>query len=181
MPPTGRPRWPSRAKLPADAVPHEGLVNKFPFGAEKKTYPYWDGSAGIVTDAVYDRTEQLDGLEVYVYKTKIVDAPIKVGDLDATYDDAKEISVEPKTGGFVKQVIDQQRYLADGTKVLDLQIAYTDEQVADEVKTAGDNVSTLELITKTVPLIGFIGGGLSLLAGVALILLGRRRVQHVTG
>ena len=30
--------------LPADAAPHEGLINKWPFEAEKKTYPYWDGT-----------------------------------------------------------------------------------------------------------------------------------------
>ena len=32
--------------LPADAEPHEGLVNKWPFEPKKKTYPYWDGTTG---------------------------------------------------------------------------------------------------------------------------------------
>ena len=30
--------------LPAGAMPHEGLLNKWPFDAQKKTYPYWDGT-----------------------------------------------------------------------------------------------------------------------------------------
>ena len=32
--------------LPENAGPHEGLVNKWPFDVEKKTYPYWDGLVG---------------------------------------------------------------------------------------------------------------------------------------
>ena len=39
--------------LPADAVPHEGLINKFPFDVEKKTYPFWDGDVGRAVDIEY--------------------------------------------------------------------------------------------------------------------------------
>ena len=41
-----RPSAVDDKNLPGDAVVHEGLVNKWPFDAEKKTYPYWDGAIG---------------------------------------------------------------------------------------------------------------------------------------
>lgn len=166
-------------KLPADAGPHEGLINKFPFDSAKKTYPYWDGTAGAAENAVYDRTQTVDGMETYVYKVTIKDAPIKIGDLDGTYDDIKEIFVEPATGAIVNQTDDQQRYLADGTKVLDLQIAFTPDQIKKSVKDTNDSLATLNLITKTVPLVGFIGGALCILAGGALLLTSRRKADAV--
>ena len=51
--------------LPAGAEEKEGLVNKFPFDAEKKDYDYWDGMLGAPVTAAYDGTEDLDGLETY--------------------------------------------------------------------------------------------------------------------
>lgn len=168
------------SKLPADAGPHEGLMNKFPFDSAKKNYPYWDGTAGTAVDAVYDRTETVDGMEAYVYKVTIKDAPIKIGDLDGTYDDVKEVFVEPATGAIVNQTDDQQRYLADGTKVLDLQIAFTPDQVKTSVADTQDSLNSLNLITKTVPLVGFIGGALCLLGGAALLLTARRRSSDET-
>ena len=157
-----------------DSVPHDGLVNKWPFDSEKKTYPYWDGTAGAAFDAVYDRTENLDGLEVYVYKVSIVDAPIDIAEgVPGTYSSAKEIFVEPGTGAIVNQTEDQQRYLEDGDLVLDLQAAFTDEQQKDDIASAKDNLATVDLILTTVPIVGFVGGILCLLAGALLIFRGR--------
>lgn len=157
--------------LPADAVPHEGLVNKWPFDAEKKTYPYWDGTTGQAVDAVYDRTEQVDGREVYVYEVTIQDAPIEVIEgVPGTYDTVKEIWIEPRTGAVVNQTEDQQRYLEDGTRAVDIQLEFTDEQLATSLQDAEDNIARLDLMLRTVPLVGFIGGGILLLAGLALLL-----------
>lgn len=157
-----------------ESVPHDGLVNKWPFDSEKKTYPYWDGTAGGAFDAVYDRTENLDGLEVYVYKVSIVDAPIDIAEgVPGTYSSAKEIFVEPGTGAIVNQTEDQQRYLEDGDLVLDLQAAFTDEQQEKDIASAKDNVATVDLILTTVPIVGFVGGILCLLAGALLVFRGR--------
>ena len=57
-----------REYLPADAEPHEGLMNKWPFDAEKKTYPYWDGTVGTAVDAIYAGHRGVDGIDTYVYK-----------------------------------------------------------------------------------------------------------------
>lgn len=161
--------------LPADAVDHDGLINKWPFDAEKKTYPYWDGTVGKAVDAVYDRTEKLDGLETYVYKVVVQDASIDIAKgVQGTYDDLKEIYIEPKTGKIIHQTDNQQRALADGTQALDLQLAFTDDQVKENVDDAQDSIGSLKLITTTIPLVGLIGGGLCLLAGIALLLSSRK-------
>ncbi|WP_166194583.1 DUF3068 domain-containing protein [Nocardioides sp. IC4_145] len=163
------------SKLPDDVEPYEGLVNKWPFDAEKKDYEVYDNVIGEPVTARYETTDEIDGLEVHVYVTETVDAPIDLGsDIDGLYSDRKEYSVDPRTGAIIKQVVDQQRSLADGTQVLDLQVEYTDEEVADNVADAEDNIASLDLLTKTVPLVGFIGGALCILAGIALILTGRR-------
>ena len=52
---------PDYSGLPPDATPREGLQNKWPFDAEKKTYPFWDDTMETTNPAVYDRTETLQG------------------------------------------------------------------------------------------------------------------------
>ncbi|QYJ04793.1 DUF3068 domain-containing protein [Nocardioides panacisoli] len=161
--------------LPADADAVEGLVNKFPFDSEKETYPYWDGTVGAAVDAVYDRTESIDGLETYVYRVTLDEEPIEISEgVPGTYTAVKEIFVEPRTGSIIDQTDDQQRTLADGTPALDLQLSFTDEQVAANVADAEDNISSMGLITTTVPLVGIIGGILLLGVGGLLTVRGRR-------
>ena len=162
--------------LPAEAEPHEGLVNKWPFESEKKDYPYWDGLAGEAVTATYDRTETVEGLETYVYKVSISDLPIEISDgVPGTYDDEKEIWVEPLTGAIVKQTDSQVRYNEDGEEVIALQISFTDAEVKESVEDAKSNSFLLKLATKTVPLIGFIVGIPMAIAGVALLVMARRR------
>ncbi len=64
--------------LAEDAVVHEGLVNKWPFNAEKKTYPYWNGTLGTTVDAKYVGTEDIDGLETYRYDVVVPETPAEV-------------------------------------------------------------------------------------------------------
>lgn len=162
-----------------DSTPHEGLVNKWPFDSEKKTYPYWDGTAGGAFDAVYDRTESLDGLETYVYKVTISDEPIDIAEgVPGTYSSAKEIFVEPDTGAIINQTEDQQRYLDSGTQVLDLQAAFTDDQREQSIADGKDNKASVNLILTTVPLVGFVGGILCLLAGALLVFRGRGSAEQ---
>lgn len=161
--------------LPADATPHEGLMNKWPFDAEKTTYAFWDSTAGHTIDAVYHRTETLAGIECYVYKAAIADAPIEIAEgIDGTYDNNVEIWVEPKTGAIQQQTHDQQRYLTDGTQVLDLKIGFTDEQIQQFADDAETNMRTLAILTVWLPIVGFTGGALCVLAGLALLLTARR-------
>jgi hypothetical protein len=162
--------------LPDDAVPHEGLVNKWPFDSEKEDYEYWDGTTETAVPAVYDREETLLGIDCYVYTISISDAPIEIAeDIPGTYDNEIEIWVEPVTGAIQQQTQDQQRYLDDGTQVLDLQIGFTEEQQQTFADDADTNMGQLRLLLFWVPLVGFVGGALALIAGVLLLMSGRRR------
>ena len=157
--------------LPAGTPMAEGIRNKFPFDTEKKTYPYWDSVVGAAVPAEFDRTEKVEGLDTYVFTVTSTDAPIEIAEgVPGTYDGVKQIFVEPRTGAIVNQTDDQQRYLADGSTALDLQLEFTDEQVKQSVADTKDRMGTLSLISTTVPLIGFVGGSLALLAGLFLVL-----------
>lgn len=161
--------------LPADAEPHEGLVNKFPFDAEKRDYTYWDGLTATAQPAVYDRTEDIEGIETYVYKVDIKDAVVEIAEgVPGTYDNAIEIWVDPMTGSFLKQSQDQQRYLADGDKVLDLKVQYTDDEVKESAADADDNRGRLSLILTTVPIVAISAGAILVLAALLLIAGSRR-------
>lgn len=165
--------------LPAEAEEHEGLVNKWPFESEKKTYPYWDSVMKDTAEAVYDRTEEVEGLETYVYKVEITDAPIEIVDgVPGTYDDSKEIFVEPLTGAIVNQTDSQVRYDEDGKEVLSLDLAFTADEVKEGVDDADANASKLKLVTETVPVIGFAVGIPLALIGTALLVLARRRKEE---
>jgi hypothetical protein len=162
--------------LPAGAEEKEGLINKWPFDAEKKDYPYWDGLLGAPVDAVYESTETLEGLETYKYHVVVDEQPAEVIDgVQGVYTQDKYLWIDPKTGSIIKQTQQEVRALEDGDVLLDLDLAFTDEQVSDNVESAKDSGSQIELITRTVPLVGFIGGALALLAGAYLLFAGRRR------
>lgn len=159
--------------LPPDATPHDGLVNKFPFDAEQTTYPYWDGTLGRTVDADFDRTETIGGLETYVYTVAVTRAATEVAaGTPGFYSTRKEIFVEPATGAILNQTEDQQRWLENGTPVLDLQLAFTEEQVATFVDDTNDNLGLLRLLTVVVPLVGLIGGPVLIVLG---LVLARRR------
>ena len=68
------------------------------------------------------------------------------------------VYVDPKTGSIVKSGQDQQRFLEDGTPVLDVQMVGTDDTVkeaVDEAETAG---RSLTILLTVLPIVG-IGGG----------------------
>ncbi len=145
--------------LPASAEPHEGLVNKFPFGSEKKTYPYWSRSVGDTVDAVYDREDDLDGLKTYVYTVEIDEAPIEIAEgVDGLYNESTEIWVEPVTGAIVDQTTLLSRTTEDGELVLSLDYSFTDDQVAESIDDAKGNSSKLDLLTSVVPIVGYVVG-----------------------
>jgi Porin PorA len=167
--------------LPADATPQKGLQNKWPFGAEKKTYPVWDGLAGDAVDATYEGTEDVHGLETYHYVATVDVSGVEViqgvpGDYRATTD----YFIEPRTGTIIDQVVRQER-VADGIgPILELDLGFTDDQVEKNVADTEDNLSTLELIEDTVPLVGLVVGIPALLVGVLLLVLDRRKRTTAT-
>jgi hypothetical protein len=162
--------------LPPSAEEKSGLINKWPFDAEKKDYTYWDGLLGEAVDATYDGTETIDGLETYRYHVLVEDQSAEVvTDIEGVYSQDKYIWIDPTTGAIIKQTQHEVRELEDGSTLLDMQLAFTDDQVAENAEDAKDNGQMLRLLTETLPLVGFIGGGLALVAGIFLLLVSRRR------
>lgn len=156
--------------LPADAIVPEGLVNKFPFDVEKKTYPFWDGTIGRAVDIEYDGTEDVFGLETYRFTYTVSDEEIDVAEnTPGTYDNVITVNVDPKTGSIVRSGQDQQRYLEDGTQVLDISVIGTDDTVKKSVDEAEANGRSLFLLLTVVPLVGFIGGAICIIAGLLML------------
>ncbi|WP_281178369.1 DUF3068 domain-containing protein [Nocardioides jensenii] len=163
--------------LPDDAEKHDGVVNKFPFDTEKKSYQYWDGMLGRAVEAKYSGSEKVDGVETYKFDVDIVDEPAEVvTDVEGIYSMDKSMWIEPRTGAIIKQEQHEVRTLENGDVLLDLEVAFTDDQVKSNASDADDNISSLNLLTKTVPLIGYILGPLLMLIGAALLILSRRGV-----
>ena len=167
---------PDFENLPADAEPREGLINKFPFDVEQKTYPFWDGLLGEPVDAVFQGEEEIDGLPVYKFLVSVVDGDIEItpGVL-GKYSSEKTMWVDTATGSIVDQSESQTRVQADNDQtILQLDFSFTDETVAANVASAKDNASSLTLLTRTVPLVGGILGLVALAVGLVLAFSARR-------
>ncbi|GAA4121559.1 hypothetical protein GCM10022415_24470 [Knoellia locipacati] len=140
-------------KYIGDATPHEGLVNKFPFGVEKKTYPFWDGLLGRAVDASFEGEEKVNGWNTYKFVVDVVDEPAEISKgIQGQYSSLKTMWIDPRTGAIQKQTEEQKRVLESGTTVLDLDFGFTDETVAANIKDAKANDSKLGLVEK-LPLI----------------------------
>ncbi|MGG5257275.1 DUF3068 domain-containing protein [Phycicoccus avicenniae] len=166
---------PDFKNLPADAAPVEGLVNKFPFDTEQKTYPFWDGLVGGTVDAVYQGEEAIDGLDTYKFLVTVKDQPIQIADgVPGTYNTEKTMWIEPRTGAIIDQKEHQVRLLDDGATFLDLTFGFTEETVKANVDSGSSNSAQLGLLTRTVPLVGGILGVLALVGGLLLAATARR-------
>jgi hypothetical protein len=160
--------------LPPDAVVHEGLVNKWPFDVERKTYPYWDGLLGRPIEMVYDGSETIDGLDTYRFVATVEDEPVEVAEgVSGTYSNVVTVNIDPTTGAIVKGGQDQQRYLDDGTQVLDVDIEWTPDTIENAVDDAKANGQMLNVVLTVAPIVGFVAGALCLLGGIWLLV--RRR------
>lgn len=144
--------------LPKGAVPHEGVVNKWPFDTEKKTYTYFDPVLMKGVDAKYSGEEKIEGLDTYKFVVSIKDEPAVVTTIKGqggketkvkgTYSDDKTIWVDPVTGEIMKQREHQVRKLQNGDNAIDLDFEFTPQSVKEKVQNAKDNGSKLSLISK---------------------------------
>lgn len=184
---------------------HKGLVLKFPFGTEKKTYQFWDTSTRKAFPIKFSGEEKLYGLKVYKFeqdvpKQEIPQAkplqvpPAVVGEtgtaaltVQRMYQNKRTLWIEPTTGAIIKGQEEQLASLSynnedrvTATKVL---IRYDDDTVKKNVNGVKGSdegnykakAAQLHLIGFWVPLISLIVG-LLLLAMVAVLSLRPRRV-----
>jgi len=161
--------------LPAGAIPHSGVINKWPFLAEKKTYTYWDDSLQRGVQATYAGTDKLDGHEVYVYDVQVPKTRMDVAEgVKGYYTDDKQLYVDRLTGSVVDQVEHQVRTDLEGNPVIDLHIKFTDAQVQKLIDEARTDDGQLTLIREIVPIVGYVVGIPLFLIGLFLTLRSRR-------
>lgn len=170
--------------LPAgviSSVDGRALVNKLPFHAQKKTYPYWEGTLGKVVPLRFVGTATLHGLQVYKYRYTVTNQPTQIAaNTPGTYSMDQVTYADPVTGAQLSQTQHQIRKTMSGDTVADISLAFTPAQVAANVKDAKANGAQLKLVTKTLPLVGWVAGIPLMLIGLALVLLGGRRSRRTT-
>ena len=145
-------------KYIGDATPHEGLVNKFPFGVEKKTYPFWDGILDRAVDASFEGEEKVNGWNTYKFVIDVADEPAEISNgVQGTYSSLKTMWVDPRTGAIQKQTEQQKRVLESGTTVLDLDFGFTEETIKANIEDAKANDSKLGLVERLPLIAGILG------------------------
>lgn len=166
---------PDFAGLPAEAERREGLINKFPFHVEQKTYPFWDSYIDEVREAEFQGEEAIDGHNTYKFGYRVSDADMEIAKgVQGKYATDKTMWVDPLTGSIVDQREHQVRSNLDGSTFLDLDFAFTPDTVSANIESAKDNTSRLSLLTRIVPIGGGLLGVLALAVGVVLALAERR-------
>lgn len=159
----------------ASAGEHHGLVNKFPFETEKKTYPYWEGTIGESVDAVYRKTVDIKGLETYLFEVEVPPTPTEISaGYSGNYSATKELYIEPLSGSIVKQVESQTRETFDGDLFAQFDLEFTDAQVKKNVDEANSNRRSLNLVRRVIPIVGLVLGVPMFIGGIFLLLRGRR-------
>jgi hypothetical protein len=152
---------------------YEGVVVKFPFNVEKKSYDYWDGTLGRAVTAYYKGVKTIRGLKTYRFEVSIPATQAEVSDgIQGTYEAAQTIWVDPKTGAFIDQEGSQKVSLADGTLMLDAKVRYNDATIAENVDKAEDNHRSLWLVDTVLRFVAPVLGVLLILGGILVL---RRR------
>lgn len=99
---------------------HEGLVLKFPFGTEKKTYQFWDTTTRKAFPAKFKEVTELHGLKVYRFEQEVPKQEIPLAkpllvpgklvgepgrdsvEVQRTYQNHRTLWIEPVTGAIIK-------------------------------------------------------------------------------
>jgi len=179
-------------------VKFQGLLVKFPFNTQKKTYQMWDTSLQKTTPVSYKGTQKIDGLTTYKFESDIpetdngtVTAPASTfgipvsGDvtLDKKYSNKTTYWVEPETGAYINLESNPLSILNyQGNKVAtltDATASYPEKDVKQNAKEFGSKATLLKIVRVWLPMLGISLGLLLTIAGVVLTLSGRRREESV--
>ncbi len=161
-----------------------GLAGKFPFDTQRHNYEYWDGTLGTSVIATYIDDVEVEGVTTYQYEVNASsdDAVLSAGedeeigtddDVRGTYEANQTIYVEPTTGSYIDQSA-TQTMVAGETTLIDAEMSYTDKTVATNAEDAKANIDKLNLIGTWIPVGGLVAGLVLLLAGLWLVLSGRK-------
>lgn len=177
-------------------VEHRGLVAKFPFQTEKKSYDFWDATLRNTAPIEYQGTGKVEGVDVYEFSQTIeptqyteMEVPLSLLGLEGDqtvsaarmYSNTRTLWVEPETGVILKRseaVKETLDYDGESRVTLtEVTTGYDDATVKKNADEYGSQASMLSMVRSTVPQVSFVVGLISLVGGV---LLSRRR-QSVDG
>jgi Porin PorA len=172
-------------------IKHKGLIDKWPFQTEKKSYQLWNSTLGAAIDAKYVKQTSIKGLTVYQFEADVPKSTVGTMDVPGsvvgvpdtptvtaqlTYTDNSTYWIEPQTGAIIDRSSNVLQTLSyqgvDKAITTKGVLHYTDAQVAQNVKDYKSKSSGLKLVHTVLPLVGVIGGLLLVIAGS---LLGRRQ------
>ncbi|MFG1923834.1 DUF3068 domain-containing protein [Cryptosporangium sp. NPDC048952] len=177
------------AAVDDEPTDHEGLIYKWPFGAEKKSYDYFDTTAKKTYEAKYVSSEDINGLEAYKYEMQV--PAVKIGDLevpgelvgsaepavtaDRYYTNTRTVWVEPKTGVILKGQENQSQTLrdasgADKVTLFAATLTFDDQTVSEAVSLAKDSISQITLVSTVAPIVVGVLGVILIVVGLFLAL-----------
>jgi hypothetical protein len=183
-------------KRPGDKVfkGHEGLVLKFPFGTEKKTYKFWDSTLRKAFPIEFKSETELLGLKVYKFVQEVPKSEVPqaeklkvpgalIGEkgrpsvlVDRSYQNTRTLWIEPVTGAIIKG---EEKQLATIDYNGEVKITATDATIGYDDATVKKNVEGATVDGKAeggyqekasqLHLIGFWVPLLSLILGLLLL------------
>lgn len=168
-------------------VKRTGLMFKFPFGTEKKSYQVWDDTAAKAVTTTFKGVTKVHGMKAFVFENDVPatvvgsrEVPGSILGIEGTdavtadsyYQNHTTYYVEPVTGAIINQVQDTKSWLNyDGYELVTTKahIQFTEAQVKDMVDNVlGSQPTLLSLTQGFVPWVvmvlglGLIGLGLGL-------------------
>jgi hypothetical protein len=174
---------------------HQGVVLKFPFNVEQRTYEFWDATLKRAFPLQFQGTDDIMGVRTYRFQQQI--PPTKASEtnvpggligqpdipmisVDVFYGNTRTVWVEPTSGIVVRgqESVRQTLRTLNGEDVitlLDGTLAYNDATVSRQVDAARQARSDLSLIRTTLPYGAGIAGLVLLVLGLAIGL--RRRAR----
>lgn len=183
------------------SVKQTGLVFKFPFYTEKKSYPFYDGQVKQAPPMNYTGTTTLNGLKLYTFTQHV--GPVRIGteqvpayllglkekgavSVPRIYENTRTYWVEPTTGSPVRISEDQHQTLQSPKGSQYDLVAFSGNMTtttADQQRNADKAKSDafkIALLHDYMPLISLVVGVVLIVVGVALFIVGdrvRRRAQ----
>jgi Porin PorA len=181
-----------------EPVTHKGLFFKFPFDTQKTTYQWWDGDLGRTEPMRFLRTQQIDGVQTYVFQQKSGSETYskqtglpgelfnsaKPVDADAVYENTRTLYIEPNTGVVIKGVEElNKRFEAPGFAAVPITkgtIGYTAATIKKNADDWGSKGQLLGFVHGPLTLIGVLLGLILLGAGAFLSLSGSNKTASNT-
>jgi hypothetical protein len=175
-----------------DGIPtkHKGLSYKFPFGAKKTTYQFFDTTAKQAQPMRYQGSEKIQGLNVYRYQQRV--NPVQIGQLEVPgnlvgstaasvtaprfYDNTRTVWVEPLSGVIVKGQEKQHQVLrdangSDAVTLIQVTLTFNEKTQKQQGDLAKDARSKSALVGTWAPLVCLLLG--LILAALAFALVRR--------